>query len=478
MKLRLVLAFGAVILLAAVGAYGLTLGSLRLEADGVTRTVLTHARTVALALRDAGIELNAEDVVEPAPASPVTRGMLVRVRRGRWIDIATEQGSSPILAHDGQPAIPANLLLQAGIHLLPGDAVVADGRLVDARAPLAQLPLQLSLAPKHALLVVRDGLAEAHRAAGPTVGEALWQLGIPLHPSDLVQPATTTPLADIAGADSITIVIRSAREFRLTVDAQMLTVQSAALTVGEILAQAGVALTNLDYSRPVETESAPTDGMIHVVRVREEFIREQKPIAFGEQRQYLPELDLGTQQLVTPGVYGIQESTVRVRYEDGEETARTSEGERVAVPPVDRAMGYGTKVTIRSVSTPDGTFDYWHSITVYGSAYWPCGSAGEPGRCYPHTASGKDVDVGIIAVVLSWYRVMQGWPVYVDRYGPAHIEDVGQNVRNEYWIDVAFPDYETFVALGGSGPKTTTLYFRTPVPSEDAIRYVAALPLR
>jgi hypothetical protein len=303
-------------------------------------------------------------------------------------------------------------------------------------------------------------------------------LGIPLHPADSVQPASTTPLADIARADSITIVIRSAREFRLTVDAQTLTVRSASPTVGEILAQAGVALTNLDYSRPAETESGPTDGKIQVVRVREEFIREQKPIAFGEQRQYLPELDLGTQQPVTPGVYGIQESTVRVRYEDGQETARSSEGERVAVPPVDRVMGYGTKVTIRSVSTPDGTFDYWHSITVYGSAYWPCGSAGVPGRCYPHTASGKDVDVGIIAVALSWYRVMQGWPVYVERYGFAHIEDNGINVRNEYWIDVAFPDYETFVALGGSGPKTTTLYFRTPVPSEDAIRFVAALPLR
>ncbi|MCX6025145.1 MAG: ubiquitin-like domain-containing protein [Chloroflexi bacterium] len=478
MKPRLVLAFGAVLFLAAVGAYGLTFRSLRLEADGRTRTVLTHARTVALALRDAGIELDAEDVVEPAPESPVTRGLLIRVGRGRWIDVAAGHGPTPILAHEGQPAIPANLLLQAGVHLLPGDAVVADGRLVDARAPLAQLPWRLSLAPKHALLVVRDGIGEEHEAAGPTVGEALWQLGIPLHPADSVQPATTTPLADDVGTNVVTIVIRSAREFRLTVDGQTLTVRSAAPTVGEILAQAGFALTNLDYSQPAETASAPTDGMIHVVRVREEFIREQIPIAFGEQRQYLPELDLGTQQLMTPGVYGIQESTVRVRYEDGLETARTSEGERVAVPPVDRVMGYGTKVTIRSVSTPDGTFDYWHSITVYGSAYWPCGAAGEPGRCYYITASGKDMGLGIIAVTLSWYRVMQGWPVYVDRYGPAHIEDNGLNVRNEYWIDVAFPDYETFVALGGSGPKTTTLYFRTPVPSEDAIRFVAALPIR
>ncbi|OGO48375.1 MAG: hypothetical protein A2Z30_08595 [Chloroflexi bacterium RBG_16_64_43] len=478
MKTRLVLAFGAVLFLAAAAAYGLTLGSARLQADGVTRNVLTRARTVALALRDAGIELNPEDVVEPAPESPVTRGMLIRVRRGQWIEVATEDGPAPILAHEGQPAIPANLLLQAGVHLLPGDAVVADGRQVDARAPLAQLPLRLSLAPKYALLIMRDGIAMEHQAAGPTVGEALWQLGIPLHPADSVQPATTAPLADIAGADSIAIVIRSAREFRLSVDGQTLTVQSAAPTVGEILAQAGVALTNLDYSRPAEGESAPADGKLQVVRVREDFIREQKPIAFGEQRLFLPELDLATQQLVTPGVYGIQESTIRVRYEDGVETARTSEGERVAVPPVDRVMGYGTKVTIRSISTPDGTFDYWHSITVYASGYWPCGSAGEPGRCYPHTASGKDVDLGIIAVVLSWYRLMQGWPVYVDRYGPAHIEDTGRNVRSEYWIDVAFPDYETFLELGGSAPGRTTLYFRTPVPSEDAIRYVAALPLR
>ncbi len=477
MMKRLVLAFGTILVLAALGAYGLTLRSLRLEADGRSRSLVTHARSVALALRDAGVVLSAEDRVEPALETPITGGMLIRVRRAQWIDVATEQGPIPVLAHEGQSLIPANLLLQAGVHLLPGDAIEADGRVVDARAPLAWLPHRLGLAPRYALLVVRDGIADAREAAGPTVGEALWQLGVLLHPEDSVLPSPLTPLADIAG-QPITITIRSARELRLTVDGQTLPVRSAAGTVGEILAAAGVALTNLDYSQPADTEPPPADGLIHVVRVREEFIREQEPIAFGEQRQYLPDVDLGTQQLVTPGVYGIQESTVRVRYEDGVETARTSEGEHVAVPPVDRVMGYGTKVTIRSVSTPDGTFDYWHSITVYGSAYWPCGSAGEPGRCYYHTSSGKDVDLGIIAVVLSWYRVMQGWPVYVERYGPAHIEDVGQNVRDEYWIDVAFPDYETFVALGGSGPKTTTLYFRTPVPSEDAIRFVAALPRR
>jgi 3D (Asp-Asp-Asp) domain-containing protein len=222
---------------------------------------------------------------------------------------------------------------------------------------------------------------------------------------------------------------------------------------------------------------APADSAMAVVRVRG-FIREQSPIPFGEQRRYLPEVDLAVKQLVSAGVYGIQESTVRVRYEDGEEISRTAEGERVAVPPVDQVMGYGTKVTIRSVSTPDGTFDYWHVIPAYASGYWPCGSAGEPGRCYYKTSSGKDVDLGIIAVVLSWYRVMQGWPVYVERYGPAHIEDVGRNVRSDYWIDVAFPDYETFLELGGSAPGATMLYFRTPVPSEDAIRFVASLPLR
>jgi len=478
MRQRWLLGLGALLVLAGVAAYSLTLVSVYLEADGSTRTVRTHARTVAVVLRDSGVQVGADDAVDPSQDTRVDPGMLIRVRRGRWIDVVTAETSNRVLARQNEVVIPANLFLQVGVHLLPGDAVWADGSPVDAHAHLERLPNRLALAEKYAVEVVRDGVGERHTAAGPTVGEALWQLGIDIHPGDSVVPSASTPLLEGAGLEPTRIVIRSAREFQIEIDSQTVVVRSAAQTVGEILAQGHVALTNLDYSRPADSEPAPANGLIRVVRVREDFIREQSPIAFGEQRQYLPEVDLGAQQLITPGVYGIKESIVRVRSEDGAETSRTSEGERVAVPPVDRVMGYGTKVTIRSASIAGDTFDYWHSITVYGSAYWPCGSAGEPGRCYYKTASGKDVDVGIIAVVLKWYRVMQGWPVYVERYGFAHIEDNGINVTPSYWIDVAFPDYETFVALGGSGPKTTTLYFRTPVPSEDAIRFVAALPLR
>ncbi len=475
MKNRSILGAFLIVLLAGLAAFGLTFRRVRLEADGATRVVLTHGRTVGLALRDAGITVGTHDAVEPSSETALHSGMVVRILRGRTIEVITGAGTFPVLARDGNLVIPANLLLEAGLHLVPGDAVLVDGVAADPYAPLPAIPGRVTLAAKQKVEIIRDTLSELHAAAGPTVGEALWQLGIPLRPGDSVEPPAD---ATLASPSTTTIVIRSAHEYRVTVDGQSLSVRSAARTVGEILAQAGVALTNLDFSRPADDQPAPADGAIAVVRVREDFIREQSPIPFGTQPQYLPEVDLAVKQLVSAGVYGIKESIVRVRYEDGVEISRTAEGERVAVPPVDQVMGYGTKVTIRSLSTPDGTFDYWHSITVYGSAYWPCGSAGVPGRCYPHTASGKDVDLGIIAVVKAWYNVMQGWPVYVERYGPAHIEDVGQNVRSTYWIDVAFPDYETFVALGGSGPKTTTLYFRTPVPGEDAIRFVASLPLR
>jgi resuscitation-promoting factor RpfB len=475
MKNRSIVAALLVLLMAGLTAFGLTFRRVRIEADGTTRTVLTHGHTVSVALRDAGITLGMNDAVDPPAEAALQSGMLIRLLRGRTIQVTSTAGTFEVMAREGSTVIPANLLLEAGLHLVPGDAVLVDGVVTDPDAPLPTIPGRVSLAAKQEVEILRDGVRELHAAAGPTVGEALWQLGIIVRPGDSVDPPAGAALGD---PGTTTIVVRSARDYRVAVDGQSLSVRSAAPTVGEILTQAGVALTNLDFSRPADDQPAPVDGAITVVRVREDFIREQSPIPFGEQRQYLPEVDLAVKQLVSAGVYGVKESTVRVRFEDGVEISRTAEGERVAVPPVDQVMGYGTKVTIRSVSTPDGTFDYWHSITVYGSAYWPCGSAGEPGRCYPHTASGKDVDLGIIAVVKAWYNVMQGWPVYVERYGPAHIEDVGRNVTSTYWIDVAFPDYETFVALGGSGPKTTTLYFRTPVPGEDAIRFVASLPLR
>ncbi|MGA2110834.1 MAG: ubiquitin-like domain-containing protein [Anaerolineales bacterium] len=469
---------GLTAILVGVGLFLATQRTVVVVAEGQTQNVHTHAQSVALVLRDAGLVLHPYDRVQPGLSSPVKSGMTIRVDRAKWIQLETGSGSTEILVHEGDRLIPANLLLSKGVSIFPGEVVLADGSVVDPSLPLPQVPAAIGVTAGTTFVLIHDGRIENLQAAGPTVGDALFQLGIPVYEGDSLDPPADTPLSPGPGQAPIRIVLKSSRQFQVRVDGKEVTIRSAANTVGEALAQNGLALSDEDYTLPAEDQPLPVDGQIRIVRVREALVRNQSSLPYGTSVEYLADLGLGQRQLVSPGKYGVEESVVRVRYEDGVEVKRTTEGQTILVQPTNEVVAYGTKIVIQSVSTPDGPRQYWYSVPVYATAYWPCGSAGAPGQCYPLTTSGKKVGLGMIAVVYSWYLEMEGWPVYVSGYGQASVEDYGENVTSVYWVDVAFPDYQTFLNHGGSGPKSTTLYFLTPVPSEQAIQFVARLPLR
>jgi uncharacterized protein YabE (DUF348 family) len=469
---------GILAILVGVALFLATQRTVVVVAGGRPQDVHTHAGSVALALRDAGVSLGASDRVEPDLSSPVESGMTIRVDRGKWIQLESGSGSTRVLVHEGDRLIPANLLLSKGIAVFPGDVVLADGSVVDISLPLTQIPAVIGVAAGTPFVLIRDGRVENLRAAGPTVGEALFQLGIPVYEGDSLDPASDALLNPAGEPGPTRVILKSSHPFQVRVDGKQLTVRSAADTVGEALAESGLALSGEDYTLPAEDQPLPADGQIRIVRVREAIARDQSSLPYGTSVEYLADLALGQRQLLSPGKYGVEETVTRVRYEDGVEVGRAAEGQRILIQPTNQIMGYGTKVTIQSASTPDGAIQYWYSVPVYATAYWPCGSAGSAGTCYPYTSGGKKVDLGMIAVVYSWYLQMKGWPVYVDGYGSASVEDVGSNVRSDYWVDVAYPDYATFLAHGGHAPGSTTLYFLTPVPGEAAVQFVARLPLR
>src|SRR4030042_154092 len=106
-------------------------------------------------------------------------------------------------------------------------------------------------------------------------------------------------------------------------------------------------------------------------------------------------------------------AVLRIRYEDGVEISRTPEGEHVLLLPEKRIVGYGTMVVLRTVDTPDGSFEYYRAITVYATSYSPCRLGVTPPRCSYTVRSGKTLQKGMIGMVSSWYFLFQGQPVYV-----------------------------------------------------------------
>jgi 3D (Asp-Asp-Asp) domain-containing protein len=234
-------------------------------------------------------------------------------------------------------------------------------------------------------------------------------------------------------------------------------VQSSAQTVGEALAEVGIPLVGLDYSRPFENEALPEDGQINVVRVNDSIVLTQKPIPFESELVASAEVPLDQTQILAPGENGLSVQRIRVRYEDGQEVSRITEEETVVRPPKTRTLAYGTKVDVKTEVVDGREIEYWRAVPMYATSYSPC-RLGTP-TCGSTTASGKQLQKGMVALRTDLYLQLKGQRVYIPGYGFATVEDACGGCVGKAWIDLGFSDddFEPW-------HQTVMVYFLTPVP--------------
>lgn len=423
---------------------------------GELYTVTTSALTVGELLRTEGISLGEADLLQPSPYHWLGDGETIILERAAQIYLSVDEDIYILLTTE---RLPANILALADIPLYPGDLLYANGFSIAADTPL-------SPAPHHNLQVRRARAIHLHTgsqthsilSAATTLGQALWEAGIQLYANDQLDPPAETPLF-VAPPDIPWVVhLRSSQEIVIRSQEGQVRLRSAAATVGAALAEAGLSLQGLDYSLPPADRPLPPSGRVRIVRVQESVVIEQDPVSFETQYQPAPDLELDTQQVLQPGAYGLMARRVRVRLEDGVEVSRQVEAEYLAQEPQPRLVGYGTKVVIRTLNTPDGPIEYWRAVPMYATSYSPCRIFRD--RCDSVTASGANLQKGIAAVTLKWYRFIGGTQVYVPDYGVATIADTGGGISGRLWIDLGYSDHDYV-----SWHKMTTVYLLTPVPA-------------
>ncbi len=253
------------------------------------------------------------------------------------------------------------------------------------------------------------------------------------------------------------MTIRRARPVSIQVKDQTVSVESAGLTVGEVLSDAGISLQGLDYSTPPDGETLTENAPIQVVRVREEVLQTQTPIPFTNEYIQSDQVELDKTEIVEPGEFGLEVTRTRIRYEDEQETSRSEEVTWIAKQPKTQKTGRGTQVMVRTLDTPQGQIEYWRTVNVYATSYSPCRSGTD--TCYPGTSSGLPVQQGVVGVTRAWYNLMVGQRIYVPNYGIATIADVGGGIPGKYWIDLGYSD-DDYVPWYFN----VTIYFLTPVP--------------
>jgi resuscitation-promoting factor RpfB len=448
------------LLLAAVGMVllGLALlyeGSQRpvtILVDGEALIFETRAFTGAEALNEAGLSLGPADQVSPPPESLLNWNGPIEIERASQVQVwnGDEALSPPVLTME-QTA--GNILAENGVRLYPGDKILLDGRQVEAAEELEPGDTYLlQVQPALPVTIEADGEPHIVYSSESTVSGALWEAGMRISSVDSLSAELDEPVDE-----GEHIQLSRAQPASIEIGEREIVVNTASERVGEILAQAGVSLQNLDYSIPPEDQTLPEDRTIRVVRVREEVILEQTAEPFETEYVPDPETELDQRSIIEPGQYGVRVSRLRVRYEDEQEVSREQEAEWVASEPKKQTAGYGTKVVVRTLDTPDGQIEYWRSITAYATSYSPCRLGID--RCNSITASGQTLTKGMVAVTRAWYSWMRGQGLYIPGYGHAVVADTGGGIPGTPWIDLGYEDdnYQGWHS-------NVTVYFLTPVP--------------
>lgn len=424
--------------------------------DGITQPARVRALTVGGALNAAGIALDERDSLQPQRGAWLKDGIQIQITRTRSVSIIELPGGTESqLASASQTA--AALLAEADMTLSPEDRVWANGARVKAQQELPPgVPVSLVVRRAQTIDLQIDADARQIQSSAATLGEALAESGILVNPADRLSPSADTPLDRPLQAE-----LHRAAALSIQVDGQTVQARSAAETVGEALAEAGISLQGLDYSLPAENKPIPTGGEIRVVRVTEEVALQQTAVPYTTKYENSDQVALDHQDVIVPGVLGLKVSRERVRYEDGVEVSRSTEGEWVAQEAQEQTVGLGTKIELKTLQTDAGNLEYYRAVTVWVTSYSPCRSGGD--RCYPGTSSGMKVQKGVIAVPRAWYGLLVGARVYIPGYGTAVVADTGG--MTGYWVDVAYSDGD-YVPWA----QYVTIYFLTPVPSYVPVR--------
>jgi uncharacterized protein YabE (DUF348 family) len=415
--------------------------------NGRTVSRNTFAVTVGQFLADEQIDLKEQDVILPVTGKILRDGETVSIELAAQVSILAD-GKKYALVTTAR--LPVNLLAEAGILLHPGDRLFADGKSIPIDRELSRSPAHSLQVRRAHRVTLRDGSdVLTFDSSAATLGQALWEAGIQLRTGDRLSPPAETPIAGPLEAE-----LEIARPVEIRSPAGRIRMHTAAETVGEALAEAGLPLQALDYSLPAASSTLPANGRIQVVRVQENVILETEPLPFETRTQPLADLQIDSQQIVEPGTYGITARRIRIRYEDGVEVSRKTEAEYIAQEPRPRILGYGTKILPLSLDVPGGELTYWRALNMYAVSYNPTSAGGTI------TRSGLPLAKGIVAVDPNYIPL--GTQLYIPGYGRALAADTGGGIVGRM-IDLGYSDHDYV-----SWHQWVTVYFLWPPPATVA----------
>ncbi|MFQ6058339.1 MAG: ubiquitin-like domain-containing protein, partial [Anaerolineae bacterium] len=441
--------------------------------DGQPASVRTHQTTVGTLLEEMGLELQAEDLVQPPVDAPLRGGETVVIQRARPVTIEVD---GQVLPRRPPARSVAAILREAQVALSPHDRVTVNGQAWDPESPLpgSLAPVHLlssqgqeSSAPLHIrvqravpIYLNDDGVLATIYTTAATVGQALQQEGVIIYLADEMNLDLRTPISP-----GLHLTIQRSKPVTILADGRAIKTRTREGTVAGVLAQEGVTLSGKDYTVP-QLEAPIRDNLtVQVIRVKEEFFIEEEPIPFQTVWRADPELEIDHRRLDQQGEDGVYKRRYRIVYENGREVSRTLEKEWVDREPTTEVIAYGTKIVLREMETPQGPIRYWRKLRVLATSY----SAATSGKSRDHprygiTRLGWEARKGVIAVdprVINFHT-----QIYVPGYGIGVAGDTGGRIKGLH-IDLGFDEDALELWY-----RWVDVYLLDPPPPTDQIRWI------
>jgi uncharacterized protein YabE (DUF348 family) len=442
--------------------YQFTRQQVTVYADGRVTALNTHQGSVSQLLADIGVDLLPGDVVSPTITSDLEDGMEITVRRARVVTVDVD---GRLLTKRTQAATIQELFQELGIVISSTDQVIADGVQIwpsadGQMAHQGSLPSDIVINRSVSVAVIDDGVSHVFESSYETVGRVLEGAGIVLYLGDHIEPPLYTQVTP-----DLEIVITRSVPVSVQVDGETLYTRTHQQTVGGLLGELGVGLVGQDYALPGLADSVKAGATVKVVRVVEEIVTEQEPIAYETTWQPDPDLEIDNRRVVQQGAPGILQRRIRVRHEDGQEVSRVLEDEWIAREPTAHIIGYGAAIVPRILDTPDGPIEYWRKIRVLATSYTAATSGKDRDHpSYGITALGMPMRKGIVAVdprIINLYQ-----EVYIPGYGIGFAGDTGGAVKGRR-IDLGYDEDNLVLWYNW-----VDVYLLMPPPDPSKIRYI------
>ncbi|MDI3534030.1 MAG: hypothetical protein PWQ82_395 [Thermosediminibacterales bacterium] len=274
-----------------------------------------------------------------------------------------------------------------------------------------------------------------------SVAEVLEETGIKLHDEDLVRPSLESPLKE-----GMEIKITRAFPVKIFADGKQHTIMTVQNSVMAILKNAGIALNPKDKVTPDLNSIIDKPSEIRVVRVTEDFIKENKRIYYHLIKKKNDQLEKGVVRVIQQGHEGLKELTIKVTYEDGKEVNREVVDEKIIKEHQDKIVEYGTIDTFITSRGEEVRFKKVLNMiaTAYDAGYESTGKTPDHPE-YGITYTGITAQKGVVAVDPK--VIPLGTRLYVEGYGFAVAADIGSAIKGNR-IDLYYDSHEEAIKYG------------------------------